>query len=83
MPDVDQVRAVVDDALRRQNRLPVSTTIALKAKWRLGYEVSVQEVHAVLQDYARQGKITITETMSGDLMVTSISAALRCELHPG
>lgn len=82
MPDVDQVRAVVDDALRR-NRLPVSTTIALKAKWRLGYEVSVQEVHAVLQDYARQGKITITETKRGDLMVTSISAALRSELHQG
>ena len=80
MPDVDQVRAVVDDALRRRNRLPVASTIARKAKHRLGYEVSVEEVQAVLQDYAQQGKLTLTETTSGDLMATNISPSLLREL---
>ncbi len=80
MPDVDQIRAVVNDALRRRNRLPVSSTIALKAKHRLGYAVSVADVRAVLQDYAQQGKLTLTETTSGDLMVTTISPTLLSEL---
>ena len=83
MPDVDQVRAVVNDALRRRKRLPVSTTSARKAKHRLGYAVSVEEVHVVLQEYAQQGKLTLTETTSGDLMVTNISAAFLSELPHG
>jgi hypothetical protein len=84
MADREQVREVVDDALRHlgSQRVITAAAIAAQASRRLGRAITAEDVAEVLSAYEQQGKVQLATPSGSPPTVTSVATAFLAPL-PG
>jgi hypothetical protein len=83
MTDHEQVRTVIDDALRHvgSQRVITAEALASHTSQHLGRAITVAEVANILNAYEGEGKIGLAQSAGGQLTVTSVAPTFRKPGH--